>query len=204
MSKVSIKIGPKTYTIATAPGDEARVAALGEVIDGHYQKLGTARAVQETDNLVFASLFLADELEETRKSISDAKISAESAQSEAQAVRDEASKLRAEFDEKVEKAVAEANANVEHEMVKSGGKKAELRAEIETLRKAEERAREENDKLKAELADMVEASRQQQDMFADDDEESALVEQLEALAERAEKAADALETPSLEAGTGSD
>lgn len=109
MSKVSIKVGPKTYTFTTAEGEEAKITALGELIDGKYQMLGHSRSVQETDNLVFAALFLADELEETRKTIADARIAAESAQREAEAARSEAVKLREE----------EANARDEAQALKT-------------------------------------------------------------------------------------
>ena len=194
MSKVSIKVGPKTYTIATADGEEEKITALGQVIDGKYQLLGNARAVQETDNLVFASLFLADELEETRKSISEAKLAAESAQAEAEAARAEANKAREELDAKVEEAVAECKAGLEQEKAKNGGRKAEFETELETLRKAEERAREKNDELKAEVEQLREAASQQHDLFGDGAPDGAMIEKLEALAERAEQAADALES----------
>lgn len=194
MNKVSIKIGPKSYTIATAEGEEAKIAALGQVIDKKYQLLGNARAVQETDNLVFASLFLADELEETRKSIAEAKLAADSAQAEAETARMDAVKAREELEAKVEEAVAECKAGLEQEKAKSGGRKAEFEAELDTLRKAEERAREENEALKAELAEMREAASQQHDLFGGDDVDGVLIEKLEALAERAEQAADALES----------
>lgn len=193
MSTVSFKVGPKTYTVNTAEGEEDKITALGELIDAKYALLGNARAVQETDNLVFASLFLADELEETRKSIADAKSKADAAEAEAKNARADAEKLREEMDAKIEKAVAKANSNVEHEKAKSGGKKAELKAEIETLRKAEKRAREKGEALKAELAELREASRQQHDLFGADEADESFIEKLEAMAERAEKAADLLE-----------
>lgn len=71
MSKVSIKVGPKTYGVVTADGDEDRVAALASAVDAKYQMLGHPRAVQETDNLVLASLLLADELEDARKALAE-------------------------------------------------------------------------------------------------------------------------------------
>lgn len=154
MSKVSIKVGPKTYSFNTADGDEEKIEGLAAIVDEKYQMLGHSRAVQETDNLVAASLFLADELEEARRSL----------------------------------------AGVQQEKEKSGGKKAELKAEIETLRKAEERAREKNDELKAEIAQLREAASQQHDLFGGDQSDGAMIEKLETLAQRAEQAADTLES----------
>ncbi|QUL38880.1 cell division protein ZapA [Erythrobacter sp. JK5] len=157
MSQVTITIGPKPYTIVCGDGEEAKIAALGEVIDGYYAKLGSSRAVQETQNLVFAALFMADDLEEIRKS-ADA-----------------------------------ARRAVEHTEAKNGGRDSEMRTEIETLRKAEERAREDANALRAELAKMREAARHQHDLFGDEKQAEAIAAKLEALASRAEETASALE-----------
>lgn len=157
MSQVSLKIGPKTYNVICADGEEAHIAKLGTMIDEKYAQLGDARAPQETQNMLFAALFLADELAEARRT---AKKSSE---------------------------------NVEHEKAKSGGKKAELKAEIETLTKSESRARDEIKELKAQLAEMREAAKHQHDLFGDAKAETGLVARLEALATRAEATATALE-----------
>ena len=175
MSEVTIKIGPKPYTIVCGDGEEQKIAALGELIDGKYAQLGSARAVQETQNLVFAALFLADELEETRKSIDESKQAAEKAQKNAA----EATKRAADSSEQAQ--------------AKIDAKTAELNAKIETLEKAEERAREDNKQLKAELAELREAASHQHDMFGDEKEEEALIAKLEALADRAEQTATAFE-----------
>lgn len=142
-----------------ADGEEAHIAKLGTMIDEKYKLLGESRTPQESQNLLFAALFLADELAAARK---EAKKSSQ---------------------------------NVEHEKAKSGGKKAELRAEIETLTKAEARAREEMKALKKELADMREKAAHQHDLFADPVSAEELAEKLEALAKRAEQAADRVEEP---------
>lgn len=67
MSTVTLNIGPKTYTIACADGEEAHIASLGAMIAEKYAQLGSARAPLEAQNLLFAALFLADELAEARK-----------------------------------------------------------------------------------------------------------------------------------------
>lgn len=204
MSKVTIKVGPKSYSFATADGDEERITALGQLVDEKYAQLGNSRAVQETDNLVFAALFLADELDETRKLTTEADARIAAADKAADQAREDAAKAIEECDAKIASAIAEARKEadqalskatetVEQEKEKSGGKKAELRAEIDTLRKAEERAREENNALKEELADLREASRHQHDLFGSDALSDDWVEKLEKLAERAEETAAALE-----------
>ena len=68
MSTVTLNIGPKTYTVACADGEEAHIEALGAMIAEKYALLGTSRAPLEAQNLLFAALFLADELAEARKS----------------------------------------------------------------------------------------------------------------------------------------
>jgi cell division protein ZapA len=67
VSTVTLSIGPKNYTVACADGEEAHIAALGAMIAEKYALLGTARAPLEAQNLLFAALFLADELAEARR-----------------------------------------------------------------------------------------------------------------------------------------
>lgn len=72
MSTVTLSIGPKSYTIACADGQEAHIKALGAMIAEKYAQLGQARAPLEAQNLVFAALFLADELAEAKKRLAAA------------------------------------------------------------------------------------------------------------------------------------
>lgn len=67
MSTVTLSIGPKSYTIACADGQEAHIKALGAMISEKYAQLGSARAPLEAQNLLFSALFLADELADLRK-----------------------------------------------------------------------------------------------------------------------------------------
>lgn len=67
MSTVTLSIGPKNYSVACADGEEAHIAALGAMIAEKYAQLGSARAPLEAQNLLFAALFLADELAEARR-----------------------------------------------------------------------------------------------------------------------------------------
>lgn len=67
MSTVTLSIGPKSYTVACADGQEAHIRALGAMIAEKYARLGSSRAPLEAQNLLFAALFLADELAEARK-----------------------------------------------------------------------------------------------------------------------------------------
>lgn len=66
MSNVTLTIGGKSFSVACAEGEEAHVAALGRMIDGKIASMGDTAAQNETQMLLFASLLLADELEDLR------------------------------------------------------------------------------------------------------------------------------------------
>ena len=165
MPEVALKIGPKTYNVRCGEGEQEKIAALGALIAEKYALLGNARAPLEAQNLLFTSLFMADELAENRS---------------------EAARAKAELDKTLK--------TIAHDKTKNKGEKAELRAEIETLRKSEGRAREEVAKLKAELAALHEERQHQHDMFGGAPIDEASVATLrEALADKAENAGDAME-----------
>jgi cell division protein ZapA len=71
MTTVTLSIGPKSYTVACEAGQEAHIRALGAMIAEKYAQLGSARAPLEAQNLLFAALFMADELAEARKQLAE-------------------------------------------------------------------------------------------------------------------------------------
>lgn len=100
MSTVTLSIGPKTYTVACADGQEAHIRALGGMIAEKYAQLGQARAPLEAQNLVFAALFLADELSEARKRAAETPGSPSSPEpdmAEHDALREAVARLEAEL-----------------------------------------------------------------------------------------------------------
>lgn len=185
MPEVALKIGPRTYTVTCGPGEEERIAALGAIVAEKYAALGNARAPLEAQNLLFAALFLADELNEAR------------AAPENSAAPDEAPDQRVE--EELARLRRELKAEFGKERAAWDALKADLKAENETLRRAEERAREDVAKQSLELAELREQLAKNGDLFAEADSligrpsEDAIVETLEALAARAEATAEALE-----------
>ncbi|MEM7779964.1 MAG: cell division protein ZapA [Pseudomonadota bacterium] len=185
MTEVRIKVGPRTYPIACGPGDEEKVTKFGALIDQNYAKLG-GRSPQEADNIVYAALFLADELDEAQENIAAAKVEITELKQELQRAQDDAAN-----------ALKKATNDSENQKERSGSKKAELRAEIETLQKAQKRLRKENDGLKSQIAEMEERARHQHDLFGGPAEDAALsealAEKLETLALKAESAAAELE-----------
>ena len=172
MPEVSIKVGPKIYQVRCGEGEQDRISALGDMIAEKYAQLGPARAPQDSDKLLFTARFLADDLSETRKRESEAYKAAKDART----------------------ALETAVTKVEHEKSRSGGKKAELRAEIETLQKAEKRARDEVKALKEEITQLREANEHQHDLFGSPVDEEAIAVALEKLADKAEAAASAMES----------
>lgn len=65
MSNVTLNIGGRSYTVACAAGEEAHVAGLGQAIDAKIQSMGAA-GTNETRQLLFAALLLADEVHEAK------------------------------------------------------------------------------------------------------------------------------------------
>ncbi|MCZ8369646.1 MAG: cell division protein ZapA [Porphyrobacter sp.] len=71
MSTVTLSIGPKSYQVACADGQEAHIKELGAMIAEKYAQLGSARAPLEAQNLLFAALFMADELDQAKKRLNE-------------------------------------------------------------------------------------------------------------------------------------
>lgn len=187
MPEVSLRIGPKSYVVACGEGEEEKVERLGAMIAQRYEKLGKSRAPLENYNLVFAALFMADELADLEERLQAAQQQSASHAEALEALREQNAARLTE---------AEAAATSARE--RAAAQKDELRREIEILRKAEARARDETIALKTELAELRDAQRHQHNLFGSDIDEDALAALIEALAERAESAADALELAKLE------
>lgn len=73
MSEVTLTIGGRRHTVSCAAGEEAHIAELGDIIDAKLKQMGAA-ASQDSKNLLFASLLLADELHEARSASSAAPV----------------------------------------------------------------------------------------------------------------------------------
>lgn len=68
MAQIELKIGGNAYTVACRDGEEGHLTKIAEIVD---KKANDARqsvgSVSEVRQLLFASLLLADELDEARK-----------------------------------------------------------------------------------------------------------------------------------------
>lgn len=67
MSEVSLQIGGRAYKVACADGEEGHIRHLARIIDGKMASVGSNAGVSEAQSLLFAALFLADELDEARR-----------------------------------------------------------------------------------------------------------------------------------------
>ena len=64
MSNVSLEIGGRQFSVASADGEEEHVAQLGHLIDEKLRAMGGAGGQSESRMLLFAALLLADEIHE--------------------------------------------------------------------------------------------------------------------------------------------
>ena len=94
MSRVEFQIGGRPYIVACAPGEEAHIRALGQRVDAKMQTIGANRAPQEVQNMLFAALLLADEMDELTRGAAAAELIVRTAQEE----RDCFERQRAEQD----------------------------------------------------------------------------------------------------------
>lgn len=66
MSEIELRVGGKTYLMACGPGEEARLMQLGGMVDAKLQAMRGNLSALDSQNLLFAALLLADELDEAR------------------------------------------------------------------------------------------------------------------------------------------
>lgn len=68
MAKVDLIIGGNSYSVACRDGEEAHLVNIATLVDSKAQQAKKAvGGINEVRQLLFASLFLADELDETRR-----------------------------------------------------------------------------------------------------------------------------------------
>ena len=66
MSNVSLEIGGRSFSVASADGEEQHVATLGRMIDDKLRAMGGAAGQSESRMMLFAALLLADEIHEMK------------------------------------------------------------------------------------------------------------------------------------------
>lgn len=66
MAEVSVSIAGRDYMVSCADGEEERLESLGAIVDGKLRDGIDPGALSETRALLYASIFLADELKDRR------------------------------------------------------------------------------------------------------------------------------------------
>ena len=66
MSNVTLEIGGRQFSVASADGEEQHVEMLGRMIDGKLRAMGGASGQSESRMMLFAALLLADEIHELK------------------------------------------------------------------------------------------------------------------------------------------
>ncbi len=153
MSEVTLSIAGREYTVACAEGEEAHVARLGQLIDSKLQDLGENLSPQESQNLLFGALFVADELHEEKKAAASAKATLEKHGEELADAKREATLANGQRDELTQKI---ADLEKELDGLQSAQQKHSadldgLREELERKAQALTSAEAETAKLNAEL-----------------------------------------------------
>lgn len=69
MSNVTVVIGSRSFTVATAEGQERHIEALGRMIDAKLAAMEEQTWQSESRMLLFAALLLADELHEAQAKV---------------------------------------------------------------------------------------------------------------------------------------
>jgi cell division protein ZapA len=66
MANLDLSIGGRNFSVACAPGEEAHISALGQIIDAKVASMNGAAGQGEARMMLFAALLLADELHELK------------------------------------------------------------------------------------------------------------------------------------------
>lgn len=67
MSEVVLSVGGRNYTLSCEDGQEDHIRHLAAVVDAKLGEDASQLPAMQAKNLLFAALFLADELEEARR-----------------------------------------------------------------------------------------------------------------------------------------
>lgn len=67
MSEIALQVGGRSYRVTCADGEESHLRKLAGMVDAKLASLGSNAGVGEAQGLLFAALFLADEVEEAHR-----------------------------------------------------------------------------------------------------------------------------------------
>ncbi len=99
MNEVALSIGGKHYTVACADGQEAHITKLGAMIDAKIATLNGSKSHYDAQNLLFAALFLADDLVEAQAELTPHNDSEEKAAAMLENLAERIEKLTAKLEQ---------------------------------------------------------------------------------------------------------
>lgn len=179
MSEVSVTVGGRTYRVACAAGEEDRVRRLGASVNAKLESMGQL-GPQDAQNLLFASLMLADDAHEAQERANKAIAAQDQAKHEAHTAQSAQATLQSTIE------------NLESETVRLKNAEARTASELES-------ARTQIEILTRQVADLSEANKTQQTAAPSDRAgktdamDPNLAPALERFAEQLEICADRLE-----------
>ncbi|HEY8603314.1 cell division protein ZapA [Tsuneonella suprasediminis] len=193
MSEVSVTVGGRVYRVACAQGEEDRVRNLATLVNAKLESMGRL-GPQDAQNLLFASLMLADEAHEAKENASKAITAKKQAECTAQSTEVELNALRSTI------------ADLESEIVRlkgsssqPTGKMEDARSQIEALTQQIAEHETQRAALSAQIADLIEENKAHKSAAASgksplpDADDPNLAVALERFAEQLEICADRLE-----------
>lgn len=198
MSEVAISVGGRTYRVACAEGEEDRVRRLGATVNAKLEAMGRL-GPQDAQNLLFASIMLADDVHEAQEAAAKAeedKVEAQRSANTATGQHDDLRKTIAGLEAELDR-LRNFERSAAGDLEETRGKAAALAQQIA------DRAAEE-DALRTKVAELSEANDALKARFAErpasdsaDLGDPALASALEKFAEQLEICADRLEDKPL-------
>ena len=170
-SQITLSIGGRSYTVTCAPGEEAHVKQLADMIDQKMAELGPNKAPQASQNLLFCALMLADDVHEKSAELATV-----------------ASSLASIEEERNSFSTYRDNAEAEKDALR--GEVSELRNNAQAQSEERTRLAAEVEKLNQQIADQADAPAK---ILSTSPEDPDLAPALERFAEMLEKCADGLE-----------
>ncbi|WP_170002677.1 cell division protein ZapA [Pseudopontixanthobacter vadosimaris] len=169
--QVTLSIGGRPYTVACAAGEEDHIKRLAALVDEKMAQLGSARAPQASQNLLFCALLLADDLHERTAELAEVSASLAHVRRDRGASDDHRDRAEEEKSSLLSK-ISQLRADAERFSEERGGMAAEI------------------DRLHRQLAEQAGSPAK---TFSASSDDPALAPALEHFAEMLEKCADGLE-----------
>lgn len=177
MNEVKVAIGGREYAVACEEGQEDHLAHLASLVDGKLKSMmGDNLSPNESQNLLFGALFVADELHENRMSADNFKHTLEEELDSLRKTAREGSLALGQRDElkQTVSRLEEELDGLQSAQQRHSAEVDDIRAELHTRREESFEARKEQEKLASQLdqanREQEELARQLEQAYAELDE----------------------------------